>query len=74
MTCSAGVPQDEGMLLINLNLINMRCLTIRVECEAECHVITTGPTALEIRVVIKVLWITSVFPEGLMLEDQGFTV
>ena len=36
--------------------------------------ITTEPTVLGIRFDIQVLWITHVFPEGIMLANQAFTV
>ena len=36
--------------------------------------ITTEPMVLEIRFDIRVLWITSMFPERIMLTNQGFTV
>ena len=40
------VPQDEQTFLIHLNLINERCLAIRVGRDAECHMITTEPMVL----------------------------
>jgi hypothetical protein len=48
VTWSASVLQDEQKLLINFNLINERCLAIRVlyylyALSAERHVITSRP-------------------------------
>ena len=63
VTCSASAPQDEQTFLINFNLINERCLAIRVVRDAEYHVITTEPTVLEIHSDRQVLWITSMLPE-----------
>ena len=45
-----------------------------VVCDAECHMITTKPMVSEIHFDIQVLWITSMFPELIMLPNQGFTV
>lgn len=42
--------------------------------DAQCHVITTEPMILDIRFDIRVLWIKSVFPDWIMLSNQGFTV
>ena len=69
----ASVLQDEQALLIKFNLINERRLAIRVLRAAERHTITTEPTVLEIRFDIRALWTTSVFPERIMLANQGFT-
>ena len=63
VTCSAHVPQDEPTFLINFNLINERCLAIRVVCDAKCHITTTEPMVLEICFDRQVLWITSMFQE-----------
>ena len=41
---------------------------------AECHMITAEPMALEICLDLQVLWITSTFPERIMLTNQGFTI
>ena len=41
--------------------------------DAERHMITTEPMA-QIHFDIPVLWITSMFPEQIMLTNQGFTV
>ena len=71
---SARVLQDQQTFLINFNLINERRLAIRVVCVPECHVITTEPVVLEIRFDIRVLWITSLFPEQIKLASQGLTV
>ena len=59
---------------MNFNLINEPCLTVRVVCDAECHVITTEPLVLELRFDIQVLWITSLFLVRILLANQGFTV
>ena len=40
--------QDEQTFLINFNLINERCLAIRVVRDAECHMITTEPMVLSL--------------------------
>ena len=72
--CSAHVPQDERTFLINFNLINERRLAVRVISDAECHMITPEPTALEILFDIRALWMTSMFPERIMLRNQGLTV
>ena len=56
------------------NLISERGLAVWVELDAECHVITTEPMVLEIRFDRGVLWITSRFPERIMLANQSFTV
>ena len=74
VTCSASVPQDEQTFLINFNLINERCLAIRAVYDAKCHMIKTEPMVLEILFDRLVLWITSMFPERIMLASQGFTV
>ena len=69
-----SVPQDEQTFLINFNSINERSLAIRVACDAERHMITTEPMGLEICFDIQVLWMTSMFPELIMLANQGFTL
>ena len=58
-----SVPQDEQTFLINFNLINEQCLTMRVVCDTKRYMITTEPMALEISFDIQVLWIISMFPE-----------
>ena len=47
LTHSASVPWDKQAFLINVNLVNERCLATRVVRDAECHVITTEPMVLE---------------------------
>ena len=47
---------------------------MRVLHDTERHVITTESVVLEIHFDTRVLWMTSVFPEGIMLTNQGFTV
>ena len=47
---------------------------MRVVREAERHMITTDPMVLELRFDIRVLWITSMFLERIMLANQGFTM
>ena len=69
-----SVLQDEQTFLIKFNLINERCFAIQVVCDAECHMITTEPVVLEIHFDIQVLWIISMFPEQILLTNQGFTV
>ena len=64
----------QQTFLINFNLINERCLAIWVVCYAKCQVIITEPMVLKIRFDIQVLWITSMFPELIMLTNQGFAV
>ena len=73
VTCPMSVPQDEQAFLINFTLINERCLAIRVVHDAKSHMITTEPKVLEIHFDIGVLWITSMFPEHIMLTNQGGT-
>ena len=46
MTCSVSVLQDEQTSLRSFNLINERCLAIRVVRDAERHMTTTGPMVL----------------------------
>ena len=41
-----SVPQDEQTFLINFNLINERCLAIRVVRDTERHMVTTEPMFL----------------------------
>ena len=40
----------------------------------KCHMITTEPMVLEICFDTQVLWITSTFPEWILLANQRFTV
>ena len=55
LTRSARVPQDQQAFLINVNLVNERCLlATRVVRDAERHVITPEPMVLEIRFDIQV--------------------
>ena len=54
--------------------MNKRYLAIQVVCDNEHHTVTTEPMVLEIHFDIQVLWITSMFPEQIMLTNQGFTV
>ena len=68
-----SIPQDEQTFLINFNLRNERCLATQVVRDAERHMITTEPMALEIYFDIQALWITGMFPERNMLTNQGFT-
>lgn len=70
---SANVLKDEQTFIIHFTLMNQRCLAIRVVCDVECHLITIEPMVLESCFDIRVLGITSVFPE-LLLANQGFTV
>lgn len=48
--------------------------TSRVPGDTERHMITTEIMVLEICFDIPVLWMTSTFPEPIMLASQGFTV
>ena len=68
-----SVPQDKQTFLINFNLINKRCLAIRVVREAKHHMITTEPIVLEIRFDTQLRCITSMFSEQIVLTNQGFT-
>ena len=45
-----------------------------VVCDAECHMITPEPMVLKILFDIRMLWITSKFPEQITPTNQGFTV
>ena len=54
--------------------MNERCLVIQVVRDAERHMITTELKVFEIRFDIRALWMTSVFPERIMLANQGVTV
>ena len=74
VTCSARAPQDEETFLVNFNLINERRLAIRVVHDAEHRTTTAEPMVLEVRFDIRVLWMTSVFPETIMLANQGVSV
>ena len=69
-----SVLQDKQTFLLNFNLINERCLAIRVVHDAEHHMITTEPMVLEICFDIQVLWITRVFQEQIMLANEVLTV
>ena len=69
-----GCSTNEQIFLINFTLINEWCLAIKVVCDAKRHMITTEPMVLEICFDIQVLWMTSMFPERLMLANQGFSV
>ena len=42
--------------------------------DAKCHMITAVPMVLEICFDMQVLWITSMYPEQIMLSNQGFPV
>ena len=66
------VPQHEQTFIRHFNLINEQCLAILVH-DTEYHMITTEPMVLEIRFNVQMLWITSMFPEGVMLANQGLT-
>ena len=66
--------QDEQTLLINFNLMNERYLAIEAVCDTKHQMITTEPMVLEISFDTQVLWITSMFPERILLANQGFTV
>ena len=44
--CSVSILQDKQTFLINFNLINERCLAIRVVCDAKCHMIIIEIIAL----------------------------
>ena len=72
--CACAFAQDGQTFLINVNLVNERGLATQVVRDARCHMITAEPVVLEICFDIRVLWMTSVFPEGVMLANQGFTL
>ena len=69
-----SVLQDEQTFLINLNLINEPCLATGALRDPKHHMITTESMVLEIHIDIQVLWITIMFPEQIMLTNQGFTI
>ena len=71
---SASVPQAQQTLLIHFKLINECCLAIRVVGDVQRHTTATESVVLEVCFGVRVLWITSLFPEQIMLANQGFTV